>query len=464
MLGVGGGVVLAQFLTPSQFGLFAIAAFAVSAMTLFSELGFGAAFIRKPTEVSREELESLFTFQIVFVSLLTVTLFIAAPFIGDIYRSPDVTLLVQALSISLLLVSLRSVPTIVSERRLMYGPIAFADVSGQFAYWLVAISGVVGGLGVWSLVLATLASATTSTVMLYARTGWQPRLRFNWQPIWASARFGVMYQSQSIASFLKDTLIPAFGGIVYGGAAVGYLSWAHQLAAAPLMLTHLVSRVGYSALARLQNDREAFTAMVRSMLKWTCQLTFPAFALLVGLAPEIIIYIYGSKWLPALPAFYVLCANMILGVGTGVLMSALYSLGRGVAGLRISIGWMALTWLLALGMTAGGADFTSLAAAYAISTAGALALLVFELRDLQVLGILAAVLTPIASGVLFAVALHLSAPLLVRNVWSLLAVILISGMGGLAVNLWPDRAHLVRVARSKLLRTEDAANATDRLL
>ncbi len=451
-LAFGGGIVLARLLDPTAFGLFAVASFAVNLFALFSELGLGAAFIRRRDEVSQHELRALFTFQLVLVALLAVVLFLLAPLIAGIYSLPEAVWVIRALAVSLVLTSLRSVPVVVAERNLRYGPIALADVAGQTAYWLVAISAALADMGVWSLVWAVTASGLVGTAVLYLRTGWGPSLSFDWRPVWHSMRFGLMYQSQTAASFVKDTMIPALGGLIYGSAAVGYLTWAHQLAALPLLLTHLVARVSYPAFARLQHDPRAFTEMVLASLRWTCRVSFPAFAVLIGLSPQIIEYIYGPKWFPALSSLYVLYINMVLGVGTGILMAAVYSLGRAGTGLRIHASWAAATWLIALALAYAGMGFESLAWAYAMGTAAALTALVLTLRDLiPVVPSLAEVVrVPTIVGAITAATLYVLAPFIVHNWWSLAVLALAGGLAGLAANVWQDRAGALAAVRSAL--------------
>jgi hypothetical protein len=92
-------------------------------------------------------------------------------------------------------------------------------------------------------------------------------LRDLWgSPVRDHASFGLLYKGHTAAAFVKDTLFPALGGFAFGSVAVGYLTWAQQIAVGPLALTNVVSRVSYPALAQLQHDREAFGEMVATTL------------------------------------------------------------------------------------------------------------------------------------------------------------------------------------------------------
>jgi O-antigen/teichoic acid export membrane protein len=461
LLALGGGIVLARALEPAAFGLFAVATFVVGLFTMFTELGFGAALIRKPGKLRPEELNTFFTFQLVLVSVLCAALILLAPLAGLVYKGEGITWIIRALSVSLFLTSLRSVPLVISERNLAYGPVALSDVSGQVAYWSVAVGMALAGFGVWSLVTALIASGLVGTVLLFWRTGWRPRLEFDLSLLRANMRFGLLYQGQSVAHFAKDMMMPSLGGAVYGGSAVGYLAWARQLALFPLQLTTLVSRVSYPALSKLQSDPKAFGELVEITLRWTCRLILPAFAVLVGLAPQIIQYVYGPKWLPALPSLYLLYFTVILGVGTGGLLPALYSVGKAGAALRISAGWALLTWMIALGLVWMGMGFEALAAANLLSSAFALTWIVIEVRRLGKIDLLGAVWLPVVSGICTGGLCFLIAPIMVHSLWALIAMAFVTGVSALGINLWEDRSAVILSARSLVrgtLRSHPVAN------
>ncbi|HEV2954081.1 MAG TPA: oligosaccharide flippase family protein, partial [Candidatus Dormibacteraeota bacterium] len=380
LLGLVGSVVLARKLSPSTFGLFAVGYFAIGTFGIFSELGLGAAFIRQSRDPDKHDLDALFTFQLVVVCLLALVMVVLAPLLAGIYHLAELEWLVRALALSLVLSGLRTVPIVIAERKLTYGPVALSDMGGQIAYWGVAITMATLGFGIWSLATAVIASSAVGTVVLFLRTSWRPSLQFHWGPIWIASRFGVLYQSQSAIAFVKDSAIPAFGGLAYGSAAVGYLTWSSQLALVPMALVHLVSRVSYSSFSRLQDHAERFDRLVELSAGWTFKVTFPALAVVAGLAPQIIVIVYGSKWIAALPSLYLLLVNMALGVGTTVLLPTIYSVGRARAGLQISIVWTAVTWAGSIILHAVGMDFEGLALAAVLGTATALTLIVKELQ------------------------------------------------------------------------------------
>jgi O-antigen/teichoic acid export membrane protein len=456
-LAFGGWIVLARLLDPGTFGLFAISSFAVNLFVLVSEVGLGAAFVRQE-KVSSRELSALFTYQLAWAAPVGVLAILAAPLLDGLLGLHEPVPVVQALAISFIIISLRTVPCIISQRNLRYGAMVLSDVAAQIAFWLAAPAAALAGLGEWSAVAAVLAFAVVGTGVLYLRVGWRPTLSFDWREVHGKARFSLMYQGQQGASLFKYAMLPALGGMTGGAAGVGYVTWAHQVAVVPIQLTQLVSRVSFPALSRLQHRPEAFAEMSRSALKWTCRLTFPACALLVGLGPQFIEYVYGLKWTPALPSLYLFAFNTAISAPIGVLMPALYSLDRGGRAFRILLGMLAITWVAGLLLIMTGGGLIAPALGFLAGTVAALAWLLYDLRDLGGLRLLRPILLPATTALLGTILLQLVAPFVVHGVSSLVIVAALAGSFMLLANMWGEYGVVLAMIRTLIGRFPGGSN------
>src|SRR4051794_12855689 len=63
ILTLGGGIILARTLTPAEFGLYAIATFVVSTISLFGDFGLSPLLIQRKQEISARDLQVGFTLQ-----------------------------------------------------------------------------------------------------------------------------------------------------------------------------------------------------------------------------------------------------------------------------------------------------------------------------------------------------------------------------------------------------------------
>jgi PST family polysaccharide transporter len=444
LLALVGWIVLARLLDPAAFGWFAVANFCINAFALLSELGLGANLIRRHDNIERRELTAFFTFQLA----LALALGMLACLVALVSGQGDGAWVICALALAFVIISARTVPSLIAQRKLSYGPAVMADVVGQFGFWAVAIVGALAGLGIGSVAWAVVVSAVGGTAVVYAMVKWLPGLNFDWRGLRLGVVFSLKYQSQSASSFAKYLMLPGLGGLVYGSTAVGYITWAHQLAALPVQLAQLVSRVSYPAFSRLQHNRLEFTGLVETTLKWTYRCSLPIFAVMWGLAPQIIKYIYGDKWLPALPSLYLLLLVMVLSAGSNVLIPAIYSLGDANGGLRIAVGWAALTWIFGIFFALVGQSVETLALAYLASTLVGTGMMLVALREVGLSKLLRGLAVPAISAVVLAGLLQLIAPVLVHGFISLVVVGGLAGLVGLAVNVWGDRGAALSAVRS----------------
>lgn len=449
LLAFAGWVVLARLLDLSTFGLFAVSSFAVNLFVLVFEVGLGASFVRDK-DVDQHELAALFTYQLLWVVLLAALVAGGWPLLSAVLPGlPDGGLVVPALALSFVIISLRTVPSILTQRRLAYGPLVISDVLAQASYWIAAIAAAFAGLGVWSVVAACLAFSTVGTFVLFTRVGWMPSLSLDWRGLHSRARFSLSYQGQQAASVIKYAMLPALGGMAGGISGIGYVTWAHQIAVVPIQLTQLVSRVSFPAMSRLQDNHGALALMAGAILKWTCRLTFPACALLIGLGPQLTEYIYGAKWLPALPVFYLFAANTAINAPVGVLLPMLYALERGAQAFRILVGMVVLTWLSGLAFIALGWGIQSVAMGFLVGMIAAFLAVLYEVRDFKYLHPLRAMLLPAISALVGAILLQLFASSFVHGLPALVAVGAAAGAVMLGVNLWGDYGAAWTLVRSR---------------
>lgn len=447
LLAFVGWIVLARLLDPGTFGLFAVSSFAVNIFVVISEVGLGAAYVRQE-RVSSHQLNALFSYQLAWALLIGSLALIASPFLAGLLGLPDPGLLMQALAVALVVISLRTVPCIISQRNLSYGPMVMSDVLAQVAYWVAALAAAVAGLGAWSAVAAVLSFALVGTGVLYLRVGWLPSLTFDWREVHSKARFSLMFQGQQGASLLKYAMLPALGGMAGGSAGVGYVTWAHQVSAVPIQLTQLVSRVSFPALARLQHRPEVFADMSRTALKWTCRLTFPACALLVGLGPQLVDYVYGSKWTPALPSLYLFAIHTMISAPVLVLLPALYSLDRGGKAFRLLLGMVTITWVVGLLLIAAGVGMEAAALGFVAGMLAALVGVLYELRDIGGLRLLFPAWLSTATAIVGALLLQLVAPALVHGLIALIVAAALAGVLMLLANMWGEYGAAQRMLQS----------------
>ena len=94
------GIMMARFLSPSDFGLIAMLAIFLGISQIFIDGGFSAALIQKRdrTEV---DFSTVYYFNIILSVIFYVILFFSAPFIASFYNLSELTIITRVISLNL---------------------------------------------------------------------------------------------------------------------------------------------------------------------------------------------------------------------------------------------------------------------------------------------------------------------------------------------------------------------------
>ena len=120
--------ILTVFLDPAQFGVFAIVAAAVDILVYFSDIGLAGALIQKQ-EINDDDLATTFTIQQVLSLFLLGIGFIAGSLVANIYSLSAAGIwLFRALLVSVFLSGLKTIPSVLLERKLDFIKVATVQI------------------------------------------------------------------------------------------------------------------------------------------------------------------------------------------------------------------------------------------------------------------------------------------------------------------------------------------------
>lgn len=325
-----GGVVLARILSPTDFGLYAIATFLVHTFALFGDFGLAPSLIQRKTELSEHDLQVGFTVQQIFTTIVVIALLVSAPWLVMLYpKAPPETLwLVRSLAVSLYLTSWRTISALQLERHLSYDRLARVEVVENLSFQGIAVVLAIMGFGVWSFVWATLVRGILGTVCLWAAAPWKARFAFDRTIAVDILKFGIPFQATRLLNNVGNWVGPLVVGSYIGSHAVGYLTWAGGLGKKPLMFVESSMRVSFPHFSRIQDDPEE---VERVMVRYLTYLLLPAgawTAVIIAAANPIVEWVYTAKWSPAVPALCLYAAAVSLDVISWVISSTVAALGH----------------------------------------------------------------------------------------------------------------------------------------
>lgn len=344
---------LTVFLSPSEFGIFWIVSAIVNFLAYFGDIGLAAALIQKKELPERKDLTTTFTVQQILVVTLLAILFFLTPFLSRIYGlSGQGKLLLYALGLSLFMSSLKTIPSILLERRLEFGKLVIPQVLENLVYNVVAVVLAWKGFGITSFTFAVLARGVVGLVVMYFLQPWLPGFSFSKKSLKSLLSFGVPYQANTLLATLKDDGMTVFLGGILGPSGIGFLGWAQKWGQAPLrfFMDHVI-KVTFPAFSRMQDEREHLQRSVTRSVFFICFLVFPSLIGLLVLAPVLVQIIPRyTKWEPALIPLGFIAINTVFAAITTQLTNLLNAIGKIKTTFKLMIMWTVLTWLFVPGL------------------------------------------------------------------------------------------------------------------
>ncbi len=423
-------ILLARILTPSEFGIFTIVSFIVNFFGFFSDIGLAAALIQKKTELTKEDLRTTFTVQQILVGTLVTLIIIFAPYIiTTFYKdtlAPEHTFLVQALAFSLLLASLKSIPAVLLERKLMFNKLVIPEIVETMIYNITALVLAYLGYGVWSFVVAVILRGLVGVVLIHIMHPWPIGFALNKHSFKQLYKFGLPYQLNGLVALIKDNVVPTYVAATLGTTAVGYIGWAQKYAFLPLEPMNDIIRVTFPTYARLQEQPELLKRALEKTIYFTTLCVYPLLFGFLALAPWIVEYVFTSKWTQALPLFYLFAINTFWAVLSTTCTNALFAIGKSRIVLNFMILWTILTWIMTPLLTIYY-DIYGIAITSALISFTSIGVILITKRYIKV-AFIRTIGWQVVASVIMGIAVHVLAQIAVKDFFTLCVAVGV-GMG-----------------------------------
>lgn len=319
---------LARFLSSRDFGVFGVVSGVVGVGLFFCEFSLNNILISQKEEPSADEAATVFWIQqsISFTAAAIVTLL--SSWILHFYRVDSSAAPMLCVGIGVLfLVTLRSVPMAMMERHLDFEPLARSEVAENVTQIVVAIALALTHFGPWSLLLSGIAARTVGMVIIRSRSKWSLTGRFRLhiarELMGRASRYQMNYVVTTATSFSTGLIIARAIGV----SGYGLVTWASNIASAPMMMVDVLNRVTLPALSRLQGDPSEVGRVTGRAIRRLVTVLALAIAPLALVAPFFLPLIFGEKWRPAVILFQWNISEVVLLSACGILAQTILATG-----------------------------------------------------------------------------------------------------------------------------------------
>ena len=313
------GVVLANLLSPDDFGLVGAVMIFQAFASLFVDSGFSYALIQRkqPTET---DYSTVLWFNLGISVALYVVLYLCAPLIADIFQHDErLVPLSRVLFLSFILNASAIVQTNRLMKRMDVRMVAISNTLGLVAAAMVGIWMALAGYGAWAIVWQTLTLAAVKSAVLWLTQHWLPQFTFSWSAL--RSYFGIGSRMM-FTSFLNTRFTNIYGFFIGHRAGMAQLGYYHQSDKWSKMGIMSISQVLTSSflpvLSSVQDDDGRFLRACSKMNRFTAYLLFPALIGLMLVATPLFHTLFGDKWDASIPLFRLLLLRGIFTVITGL--------------------------------------------------------------------------------------------------------------------------------------------------
>jgi lipopolysaccharide exporter len=323
--------VLARLLDPAAFGLMAMAGIALRFAGYFAQLGFAQALIQRAAIDARDTTAALLM-ALALGTLMYVAMALAAPLIAASFHAPELSLLIDILGLSLILGPVGSLPVALLRRQGRFKRVNAIEVAAYAAgFGGVGIACAAVGLGVWSLVAATLSQQVLGLALgfiaLRYPLAW-PVPRANFVQLW---RFGSRYSLIGFIEFLGCNIDTMWVGRAFGKSPLGLYNRASTLTSLPVEFgVSAVNKVLFPALAGMQHDRSRVADGFQMLLLGIGLFSSALACGIAAGAPDVVAALLGPKWSAIVPLVAVIAFGVpstFAFVACGVTLDSLAALG-----------------------------------------------------------------------------------------------------------------------------------------
>lgn len=307
-------LVVMRILSPTDYGLLAIAGIFVSFLALLSELGMGPVIIQK-ADIDENDLRQIFGVSLLINSVLSVMLFLVAPLIATFYDESRLTLIVRVMAFQFILNAFVVVPQSFLIRKLAFKSISILEVIGNILTSIATLVAALNGLGVWSLVVGNYVNIFLKVVGINFISPFIKLPKFSFRGIRRSIIYGGNVTLTRVLWFFYSQADVFIAGKLLGTQQLGFYTVSMNLATLPLQkISGIVNLVAFPAFAQIQNNMELVRSHFLKAVRGLSAISFPILWGISSVSPELVNVFLGEKWLSAIIPLQIVTLIMPLTV------------------------------------------------------------------------------------------------------------------------------------------------------
>lgn len=315
LVGLVSTLILARILTPEDFGLVAIATLAYGLIEVVSVTG-SEQYVITSKDVSKDTLDTAFTYNIFLKTLIAIVFFIISPFLAAFFNDERLIPVFMVLAVMLLISGATNPQVYLLKKNQNYGKLVKNVIIVKFIATAAAIITAIITRSYWALIVGQFIAYTGPVIGSYIIAPYTPRLNF--KNLKKQFNFSGWLLPSSVFGYFRSQIDMIFVSKIFDATSVGAYHVMKYLTFIPSQ--HLVTPMTEPLLAQLSNikdNKTYFIQMFNVSLLLTLFISVPICQLLFSNSEFVINFVLGEKW--------VQYANLLEIFSIATLMLAVYN-------------------------------------------------------------------------------------------------------------------------------------------
>lgn len=321
------GIILADLLSVSDFGLVGMLSIFIFLSTIFIDGGFSSALIRKQNTTDRDY-STVFYLNMGVSILLYLILFFLAPWIAGYYNQPELVPVSRVIFLSLIFNSAGIIQNALYAKMINFKVQTITNIISIVFSGGIALLMAWKGFGVWAIVYQTVSLSIIKAGLLWIVSSWRPRLVFDMECVKSLFGFSsYLLLSQLIGAV--QSIYPMVLGRHFSVNAVGFYTQAQKMSdmAISTLNTPIQSAL-YPVLSSINDEQERLTNAFRKTVHFACFIAFLFLPMLAITARPFLLIILGEKWYNSIDFLQILSICGIFSIITSLVNNFLRVIGN----------------------------------------------------------------------------------------------------------------------------------------
>lgn len=337
------------FLTPREFGLIGMLQIFISLGYTTTIAGFGQTIVQAKT-LDRNDINTIFTTNVLIALLVYVLLFFLAPYVASFYQEPTLKDILRVLGLQPIICSFFIIQYNLALRATELKKLCIITLGSNILGYAIGVILAMNGAGVWSLVMATLSIYLLQNIGLWITSNIYPHIGVSKSSFQKLIPYSSFIYFATIVEQVYSQGLALILGKQYSASTVGYYTQANKLQQVP---STAIQDIGYQVLfpklSGLYGSGEELNDQYRRNSRLVIAIGTLAFSILFVVAKPAVLILFSDKWAASIPMLRILTSVglfLILSYLPTILIRAIgdakgyfyLSLAEKIGGLAVIVG------------------------------------------------------------------------------------------------------------------------------